>query len=168
MSELTHERLRKALHYNPHTGKWTWLISGGGVVPGDEAGSLLTKYPYRAIKIDGKSYRSARLAYFFIHGRWPIGCMDHINGILADDRWVNLRVVTQRQNCMNKARHSNNESGYKGVAANGNGWRAAIRLDGKTIWLGTFRTTTQAARAYDWAAARLYGEFARLNFPEEI
>ncbi|MEN6337259.1 MAG: AP2 domain-containing protein [Phycisphaerales bacterium] len=46
-------------------------------------------------------------------------------------------------------------------------WRATIHIKGKSIWIGHFATEEEAARAYDRRAVELFGEFARLNFPEE-
>jgi hypothetical protein len=36
--------------------------------------------------------------------------------------------------------------------------------NGKKIWVGRFKTQIEAARAYDAAAKKYHGEFARLNF----
>lgn len=58
-------------------------------------------------------------------------------------------------------------SQYKGVYKKRSRWAARIAVNGETTWLGTFKTEEEAARAYDAAAKRLHGEFARLNFPEE-
>ena len=45
------------------------------------------------------------------------------------------------------------------------GWRARLGVGGKRLHLGTFETATEAAIAYDLAAVKHYGEFARVNFP---
>jgi hypothetical protein len=45
-------------------------------------------------------------------------------------------------------------------------WKAEITQDGKQLDLGRFRTPEMAARAYDVAAVKLFGAFARLNFPD--
>lgn len=47
----------------------------------------------------------------------------------------------------------------------GGRYRAQIYLDYKQIWLGEFSSKEAAARAYDEAAIKFHGEFARLNFP---
>ncbi len=44
---------------------------------------------------------------------------------------------------------------------------ARIGSQGKSIYLDTFQTDLDAARAYDRAARQYHGRFARLNFPEE-
>jgi hypothetical protein len=93
--------------------------------------------------------------------------VDHINSDGLDNRRVNLRPATNRQNQQNTRRRSDNTSGYKGVhwhALRGR-WRAEITTDSRRIHLGLFDDPIQAARAYDEAANRYFGEFARVNFP---
>ena len=57
----------------------------------------------------------ARLAWRIVHGVWPEGQIDHINGIRADNRLVNLRAVTHQENTLNKCLDSRNKSGISGV-----------------------------------------------------
>ena len=49
-----------------------------------------------------------------------------------------------------------------------NQWFATIWFEGRSIALGHYRDEADAARAYDRAAVELFGEFAWLNFPQEI
>ena len=62
----------------------------------------------------------------------------------------------------------NNKSGYRGVSKhkrNGT-WVSAICINRKTIYLGSFSTEVEAAKAYDKKALELLGDRAKLNFPE--
>lgn len=94
---------------------------------------------------------------------------DHINGNGLDNRRCNLRVVSRKENMWNSASKKNSTSKYKGVSwqASNHKWRAAIRENGKANYLGLFDNENQAARVYNEAAKRVYGEFARLNIIEE-
>jgi HNH endonuclease/AP2 domain len=95
--------------------------------------------------------------------------VDHVNGNGLDNRRSNLRTATDSQNSMNRGRRSDNTSGYKGVSWNRQcqSWEASICMAGKSTYLGLFSAAKTAARAYDMAAIATFGEYARLNFPEE-
>jgi hypothetical protein len=92
--------------------------------------------------------------------------VDHINGDGLDNRRGNLRVCTKSENGFNRGKNSNNTTGYKGVTTNKGKYRAQIRIDGKMCGLGRYTDPVEAAKAYDRAAKKHYGEFAKLNFPE--
>lgn len=91
---------------------------------------------------------------------------DHVNGDRLDNRKSNLRVCTRAQNGKNCRKFSRKTSSkYKGVSFRKASHRfiAYLQNDGKRIDLGYFDSEDNAARAYNEAASRLYGEFARLN-----
>ena len=91
---------------------------------------------------------------------------DHVNMNGLDNRKCNLRVATRSQNNGNHARRRDSKSPYKGLhwdAVNLR-WRATIREGGKAKHLGRFSDPVEAALAYDLAALRVFGEFARPNF----
>lgn len=55
---------------------------------------------------------------------------------------------------------------YKGVYLHSRkkSWVARIQVDRRDIYLGLFDSQEDAAAAYNVAASRFFGEFARLNF----
>lgn len=94
--------------------------------------------------------------------------VDHINGDKLDNRKENLRIASHSENGKNQVKPKNNTSGFKGVTRNkykGN-WIAQIKINGKHLSLGRFDDIQEAARAYDDAARKYFGEFAKLNFPD--
>jgi hypothetical protein len=105
------------------------------------------------------------------HGAIPRGLtIDHVNREMGglDNRRSNLRLATRKLQSENRGRCSS-KSGYKGVSWHSRDmvWVAQIKSDRKPIWLGTFPDAEDAAKAYDTAARRLFGELAVVNFPQE-
>lgn len=95
--------------------------------------------------------------------------VDHIDGNPLNNQRSNLRLCTGAQNCCNKAHGGvKTHSQYRGVSVRGSRFRARIHVDKKVAHVGYYDTEEKAARAYDAAAKKHYGEFAILNFPEEI
>ena len=97
--------------------------------------------------------------------------IDHINGDPFDNRLVNLRVATMKENCQNRKVADKNTHRFKGVRVANKGYPNIFRAvfqgaDGAKKHLGAFRSTEEAAKAYDDEAAKVYGQFARLNFPK--
>lgn len=89
--------------------------------------------------------------------------IDHIDRDRLNNRKTNLRPATPQQNCRNRRIRSDNQSGYKGVYYGTSAWIATIG----NVYLGSFKTPEEAARAYDKRAIQLQKEFACLNFPED-
>lgn len=94
--------------------------------------------------------------------------IDHIDGNGLNNQRANLRTATRSQNNANKRPHKGRR--YKGVfrvsKKESSRWKASIRKDGKTYHVGVYDTEEDAARAYDTSARAMFGEYARLNFPE--
>lgn len=93
--------------------------------------------------------------------------LDHINGNRVDNRKVNLRYCTKKQNSRNMLPRRK----YKGVYLKKDRlhtkkkYETQIRFNYKGIHVGYFESEKDAALAYDNAARKYFGEFARLNFP---
>jgi len=108
--------------------------------------------------------QSQRYKQQFMH-RWLMEppddlVVDHINGDGLDNRRANLRICTAEENFLNSRPAVGRL--FKGTSRLGkNRYQAQCR----GVYLGSFDTEVAAALAYDRAATEMFGEFARLNFP---
>lgn len=95
--------------------------------------------------------------------------VDHIDGNGLNNRKSNLRPASGSQNAANSGSRSGT-SQFKGVCWDKrNGlWEAKIHEGGRQVRLGYFHDESEAASCYDAAALRIWGEFARLNFPHPV
>lgn len=120
---------------------------------------------YIGVKIGRRYYLAHRVAWLLVHGDWPKGHLDHINGDRADNRMANLREATHAENLHNRGRNKNNTSGYKGVSLHRSTgkWDARIMVNRKQVYLGIYETQEDAHAAYTSAAAKLHGTFARTS-----
>lgn len=91
--------------------------------------------------------------------------IDHIDGDGLNCRKINLRKCINQQNSWNQGLRKNNTSGAKGVCwyEQTKKWKAQIRHGHGRKHLGYFKNKTDAIRAYNEAAVKYHGEFARLN-----
>lgn len=134
--------------------KYNWAVNNNG-------------YAYRPSLIADNKKGAAILMHRQIMNT-PQGMdTDHINGNKLDNRRANLRICTNAQNMRNAKKHYGDKatSKYKGVSwkKRQQRWQAAIAVDDKDIHLDTFSTDIEGAIAYNEAAKKYYGEFARLN-----
>lgn len=89
--------------------------------------------------------------------------VDHANHITHDNRASNLRITPRRNLNDANRQKTYGTSKYKGVCKRKNRWRAQIRSNGNTIYLGSFRSEIDAAKAYNERASLVWGVFACLN-----
>jgi len=159
MHNITAERLREVLHYDPDTGVFTRRVSVRGQSAGAVAGADSKSLGYVLIGVDKRRYLAHRLAWLYVHGVWPKGQIDHINGIRNDNRPANLREATIAQNRQNQTGfRRNNASGYLGVYPDPQtGWYTAkIKINGKSHHIGSYRTAEEAHEAYRQEKIKLH------------
>jgi HNH endonuclease/AP2 domain len=138
-----------------YLNQWSWFYHKNG-------------YAMRSYRREGK-FKKDRMHRVVVNA--PAGYdVDHINGNKLDNRKENLRIATRSQNNYNKGLQSNSTSGFKGVSwsKQKNKWLARIRVDKKEMYLGSFDYKVDAALAYNEAAFKYHGEFAKYNQIEEV
>jgi hypothetical protein len=154
------EELRSLFSYDADTGEFTRLVTKqkratvSGKIGSDDL------YGYKTTRIAGRSYKIHRLAWLYVHGAWPDGDIDHINGNRSDNRIANLRDVARKVNLENQRRATNNRStGLLGAyfdRRKKNCYYARISVGDKSIHLGTFQTAEAAHEAYLKAKRELH------------
>jgi hypothetical protein len=130
--------------------RWNWYVCSAGYASRREDGETI--FMHREIM------------------RPPKGMVvDHKDGNKSNNCRSNLRVCTRGDNQRNQRKQSRGTSRFKGVCCDKRDrkWRAQYGYRGQHYTIGRFDTELEAARAYDRMAVELFGDFARLNFPEE-
>ena len=158
------------------------LTQGKVAIVDDDDFKRLNKYKWYTVTVDKDANK-----YYAARSTWinkKVGCqkmshvvlnivdtstiVDHKDGNGLNNQKSNLRVVTNVQNAQNASLRKDNKSGYKGVTLDkrygrSDRWKSNIGVNKKLIYLGTFYTKEEAAQAYNIAAVKYFGEFARLN-----
>lgn len=182
MSELTQAELKEVLRYEPDTGHFYWVkrvtsrcsfIKPAGTIFNDKTGKTckdgteLEPHYVCHIQLYKKLYKSHRLAFLYMNGVLPKLCIDHINGCCTDNRWTNLREVSNSINMQNRATPKRtNLSGFIGVRFRKSlgKYVAAIGVDGKSKHIGCYESAKQAADARFNAAYLLHEGFVNERF----
>lgn len=145
--------------------------SGFSAIVDDEDYDNLIQYRWSLVKGKRTLYASTTInkKIIYMH-RLILGApkgidVDHIRRYGLDNRRSNLRLATTRQNIANGSKHIDNKTGFKGVSRDKRrtGYYATIGVNSKTLFLGYFQNPVDAAMAYNDAATRHFGEFAKLN-----
>jgi hypothetical protein len=169
-ADLTPEQARERLAYDPATGSLTWKEnpargrSWNAKFAGRPAGYINSNgYVFVGLRGYGPRWMFAghRLAWAIHYGEWPDGVIDHINGVTADNRISNLRMVTMRENTWNRTKPPRASSGVRGVSQSGGRWYATITRNWRTIRLGSFATKAEAAAAREAAEWGPWPDFSR-------
>lgn len=160
--EITADQARALLRYEPETGRLFWLKRPREMFASDgkwkawntryagaEAFTSCNGEGYRHGKIHDRNYRAHRVIMLLQTGAWPTEQVDHANGVRTDNRWSNLRAVSNAENNCNQGRRSNNTSGVCGVTwrKREGRWCAQLKIKGRYKHLGNFATFEDAVAA---------------------
>lgn len=99
---MTQEELHQLLDYNPETGEFFWKVNSRCIKSGSKAGCVCKVHGYQHINIKNKRYKAHRLAWLYVHGKWPHPEIDHINRVKTDNRIANLREADRSMNNLNR------------------------------------------------------------------
>ena len=145
MIVLTAAELRAAFSYNPKTGVFVRLSTGRNAGHAKDNG-------YLHFDVNGRKYGAHRLAWLYVTGEWPVGDVDHIDGVRDNNRFSNLRDVSRTVNLQNlrAAKSHNKSTGLLGAYFHKQTGRytSRIRVNGKDRHLGMFSTAQEAHAAY--------------------
>ena len=153
---MNQKELKKLLHYNEKTGIFTWNVSLNYKIKiGNIAGSINNR-GYRQIRIRGKSYTAHHLAWLYVHGRFPKDQIDHTNHERSDNRILNLREATNKENSKNQILYKNNKSGIQGIfwEKKRKKWKVQITLNGIQKHLGYFKNIKDAKKVRENAKVK--------------
>ena len=117
------------------------------------------------------SYKNERKRiYLHIHilGKMNGFITDHINRNPLDNRKENLRFATKSQNSMNTVLDYSKSRGVSYIRGLKK-WRAYIGLNGKQIWLGSYKNKDEAVKARQKGEIKYFGEFnSYISSKEEL
>lgn len=159
---LTQEYLKAKLVYNPETGLFT-----------NKKGKVLGHYDkdgYLRITLNGKIYRTGKLAVLYMTGKYP-DTVDHINRIRDDNRYINLRLCDMKQNSQNCTKPKNNTSGFPGLSLCNKGKQYLCSIQANGIRYSKCFSLDKKEEAIAWlidTRLDLHKEFCPTNLSEYI
>ena len=153
---LTQSQLKEYVEYDPSTGEFFRIKKYGTY---NTLGKIETiDGDYYSFLVCGERDTAHRWAFLYMLGRKPLDMVDHINHDKLDNRWENLREVSNQENQRNMRVPKDNTSGVVGVSWNktANRWIASISVDIGLVHLGSFVQFSDAVNARKNAEV-LYG-----------
>lgn len=149
---LTQDELKSLIRYEPETGKFIRFANPVKPLNNAVAAGSKCANGYIYINVFYVKHLAHRLAFLYMTGSFPTNHVDHINGNRTDNRWENLRAVTHSENMQNlgSALSNNKSGGLLGVSFSKQYQRydAEITVNGKSKYLGRFKTSNEAHDAY--------------------
>jgi len=151
MPELTRDRLVELLEIDIEKGVFNWKHTMGGKAKKGQKAGAIGKNGYITIRIDQVDYLAHRLMWLYVYGAFPMLGIDHIDRDKTNNKPINLRLATPKQNGENKLLNSNNSSGHRGVFfrkyLKSKPYAVSIMNNRKTIHVGYFATIEEAIQA---------------------
>lgn len=164
MAEI--EEIKRRLRYDPLTGHIIWIAASSKLKTGSRvykswisrclnkrAGHVYKKEKdktsYRSLSFEGEQLKEHRLAVLFMTGNWPEGIVDHVDGDGTNNKWSNLRVVSNSESAKNLPLRKSNTSGVVGVNWKPRRikWNSTIGVKYESIDLGHFEDFFEAVCA---------------------
>lgn len=152
MLELRYEEVARLFTYDREAGVLYWRNKNRTTTRHKYVASTYggAKDGYRRVGIKGKIYLEHRVIMMLCFGHIPENAeIDHINHVRDDNRLVNLRFVTRRENQRNQSLSSKSTTGVTGVhfSKTRKKYVAQIKVNQETVYLGMFYTLEEAAAA---------------------
>lgn len=148
---LEYREALKLFRYDYETGVLYWRRRVNSRVPKTlEAGRQRKSSGYLDVQVHGRFYLVHRVVMLMCYGFYGEGLeVDHINHVRNDNRLVNLRFVTRRENTRNQSVSSKNTSGVTGVyfIKRLQKYAAQIKVNRQVHYLGCYNTLEEAAAA---------------------
>ena len=154
------EIIKEMYCYDPNTGKLSWNTQRPDshfkrstertkyfkYLSGQDVKQTINFYGYLVVGVGKRIYPTHRLAFIIMLGRFPDGVVDHIDGNPLNNKWDNLREVSQALNSRNSRKDHRNKSGYAGVywVKRDKHWKSQVFVDGKSKHLGAFSSPEEA------------------------
>ncbi len=134
---ISKSSLKYLISYDHESGVLTWVKSRGTKKSGSKAGTV-NSHGYVSVQVNKKIYRATSLIWVLVYGRMPNGFIDHINGNTTDNRLINLREVSNLENCRNQKVRCTNSTGIMGVQSLRGKYQVRISNGLKEVYLGYF------------------------------
>lgn len=167
--EIDYKSFSHRFTYDPVTGNLYYNNPVHKGLKGKVAGSRHSQ-GYWQVNLGHWTYLAHRVAWLLTHKEWPKSDLDHIDGDRQNNKLSNLRLCNSTTNAQN-LKSRTGSSKYKGVhkvkGKPTNPYQTYIQILGKRKHIGYFSCEVEAAKAYDAYAKEHFGEYARLNIPED-
>lgn len=162
--QCNQEYVRSLFDYVQTTGQLIWKVTKSATAPAGSIAGSVNQKGHINLQIDKRMYAAHQIVYLYHMGFIPTE-IDHVNQDKTDNRIENLRLCNSTQNKGNIGLLRNNQTGFKGVSLNSHTgkYHAQIKINGKQTYLGRFDYPEDAAKRYNDAAKKHFGEFAFLN-----